>query len=562
MGCISIPFRRLPHQPKLFLRFLDDFSSVSKFYSHPPAMEAVKEVARSLDYPVERRKEVVAALRDTNHNLAAAIPGGSAATERNLERLENGAVAVLSGQQVGLFGGPAYAFYKALSAIRIAEELTEAGIDAVPVFWMATEDHDLDEVRHVSWFHAGKLTRFEVPVEGIPGRPVGRVELGAAMESLVKSASELLTGAGSERVARILQESYRAEETYGSAFGKLFARVFAEHGLILLDPLDARLHRIAAPVYHKALADRDQLSAKLLERGKELEAAGFDPQVKVTAESTLLFHMKDGVRQPIGFHAGANGETHASGQSRTGTGASGGSFKSGDASWTRDEILRLTGTAPETLSPNALLRPVVQDYLLPTVAFLAGSAEISYLAQSQVVYQHILGRMPVLLPRADFTILDAKADKLLQKFQLCIENIWAGPQELRKQMEAISLPKQLAEDFDKRKALIETTLMDLGADIQKLDATLAGAVATTREKMTFQLDKLREKTGRALDERAGRIAEYVEFLENLLYPGKVLQSRELSFLPFLAQWGTEGLKELKDLASSSNLKEHRIARMA
>jgi bacillithiol biosynthesis cysteine-adding enzyme BshC len=562
MGCISIPFRRLPHQPKLFLRFLDDFSSVSKFYSHPPAMEAVKEVARSLDYPVERRKEVVAALRDTNRNLAAAIPGGSAATERNLERLENGAVAVLSGQQVGLFGGPAYAFYKALSAIRIAEELTEAGIDAVPVFWMATEDHDLDEVRHVSWFHAGKLTRFEVPVEGIPGRPVGRVELGAAMESLVKSASELLTGAGSERVARILQESYRAEETYGSAFGKLFARVFAEHGLILLDPLDAQLHRIAAPVYHKALADRDQLSAKLLERGKELEAAGFDPQVKVTAESTLLFHMKDGVRQPIGFHAGANGETHASGQSRTGTGASGGSFKSGDASWTRDEILRLTGTAPETLSPNALLRPVVQDYLLPTVAFLAGSAEISYLAQSQVVYQHILGRMPVLLPRADFTILDAKADKLLQKFQLCIENIWAGPQELRKQMEAISLPKQLAEDFDKRKALIETTLMDLGADIQKLDATLAGAVATTREKMTFQLDKLREKTGRALDERAGRIAEYVEFLENLLYPGKVLQSRELSFLPFLAQWGTEGLKELKDLASSSNLKEHRIARMA
>jgi bacillithiol biosynthesis cysteine-adding enzyme BshC len=560
MGCTSLPFRRLPHQPKLFLRFLDDFSSVSKFYAHPPTVEAVMDVARSLDYPAERRKEVVAALRDTNHNLAAAIAGGNTATERNLERLENGAVAVVSGQQVGLFGGPAYAFYKALSAIRMAEELTEAGVNAVPVFWMATEDHDLDEVRHVSWFHAGKLTRFELPVEGMPGRPVGRVKLGAAIEALVHSASELLTGAGSERVARILGESYTAEETYGSAFGKLFARVFAEHGLIFLDPLDARLHRIAAPVYRQALADRDALSVKLLERGKELEAAGFDPQVKVTAESTLLFQMKDGVRQPIGFHTGAGGETHTGGPSRTGTGASG-PFKSGEASWTRDEILRLAETAPETLSPNALLRPVVQDYLLPTVAFSAGSAEISYLAQSQVVYQHILGRMPVLFPRADFTILDAKADKVLQKFQLCIENIWVGPQELRKQMEAVSLPKQLAEDFDKRKALIETTLMDLGADIQKLDATLAGAVATTREKMTFQLEKLREKTGRALDERAGKIAEYVEFLENLLYPGKVLQSRELSFLPFLAQWGAEGLKELKELASSGNLEQHRIVRM-
>jgi bacillithiol biosynthesis cysteine-adding enzyme BshC len=561
MGCISIPFRRLPHQPKLFLRFLDDLSSVSKFYAHPPTIEAVKEVARSLDYPAERRKEVVAALRDINRNLAEPIPGRSDATERNLRRLEDGAAAILSGQQVGLFGGPAYAFYKALSAIRIAEELSEAGIPAVPVFWMATEDHDLDEVRQVSWFHGGKLTRFELPVEGTPGRPVGQVKLGAGVEPLAKQAAGLLAGTGGETVAKFLLESYGPEETYGSAFGKLFARVFAEQGLILLDPLDARLHRIAAPVYRKALADRDELSAKLLERGKQLEAAGFDPQVKVTAESTLLFQMKDGLRQPIGFSPVAAGTARSGVGTETGARSSG-SFKVGDASWTRDEVLRLVETSPETLSPNALLRPVVQDYLLPTVAFCAGSAEISYLAQSEVVYRHVLGRMPVLLPRADFTILDAKADKLLQKYQLCIENVWAGPQELRKLMEAVSLPKQLAKDFDKRKALIDTTLAELGADIQKLDATLAGAVATTREKMSFQLDKLREKTGRALDERAGKIAEHVEFLENLLYPGKVLQSRELSFLPFLAQWGLEGLQELKDLASVSNLKEHRIARMA
>jgi bacillithiol biosynthesis cysteine-adding enzyme BshC len=545
MGCISIPFRRLPHQPKLFLRFLDDFPGVSKFYAHPPTFESVKENTRALDYPPERRKEVVAALRDINGAL-----GTGDATRRNLNLLENGSVAVVSGQQVGLFGGPAYAFYKALSAIRIAEELSEAGVPAVPVFWMATEDHDLDEVRHVSWFHGGKLTRFELPVEGAPGRPVGQVKLGSEVAGLTKSASELLTGAGIESVAKFLQESYTPEETYGCAFGKLFARVFAEYGLILVDPLDARLHRIAAPVYLKALMDRDELSAKLLERGKELEAAGVDPQVKVTAESSLLFHMKDGLRQPIAFVPG------------NGDGASGGKFKAGDSSWTREEILRLAQASPETLSPNALLRPVVQDYLLPTVAFSAGSAEISYLAQSEVAYQHILGRMPVVLPRADFTVLDAKADKLLQKYQLCIENIWAGPQELRKQMESVSLPKQLAEDFDKRKTLIETILTELGADIQKLDATLAGAVATTREKMSFQLDKLREKTGRALDERAGLIAEHVEFLENLLYPGKVLQSRELSFLPFLSQMGTEGLKDLKDLAGTANLKEHRIARIS
>jgi bacillithiol biosynthesis cysteine-adding enzyme BshC len=541
MGCVSLPFRRLPHQPKLFLQFVDDFPRASSFYAHPPTLEAVTQGAKSLDFPLRRRKEVAAALRDINKAL-----GAGDATQRNLDRLEGGAVAVVSGQQVGLFGGPAYAFYKALSAIRIAEEVSEAGTPAVPVFWMATEDHDLDEVRHVSWFKSGKLTRFELPAEEAPGRPVGRVKLGSSIEELTKTAAEFLAGPGSPITASILQESYRADETYGSAFGKLFARMFADYGLILLDPLDARLHRIAAPVFRKALEDRDALTEKLLRRSKELEGAGFDAQVKVAATSTLLFHFQDGLRQPV-VAAGNGGSTVT--------------FKSGVVSWTREEALRLVDAEPEAFSPNALLRPVVQDYLLPTTAFSAGPAEISYLAQSEVVYRHILGRVPVILPRADFTILDAKADKLLQRYQLCIENIWAGPQELRGRMESVSLPKELAGDFDRRKTEIEATLANLGEEIKKLDATLSGAVETAKNKMTFQLEKLREKTGRALDERAGLIAEHLEFLENLCYPNKALQSRELCFLPFLAQWGLHGLKELKELAGSANLKEHRIVRI-
>jgi bacillithiol synthase len=543
MGCLSIPFQRLPHQPKLFLRFLSDFSSVSQFYPHPPTLEAIQQAAKTVDYPDNRRKGVAAVLRETYASL-----GGSEAAAKNIDRLANGAVAVLSGQQVGLFGGPAYAFYKALSAIQIAQELTRSGVEAVPLFWMATEDHDLDEVRHVSWFHAKKRTRFELSAEGAPGRPVGQVKLGPAVEEIVKSATELLAGTSSAAVAKYLAESYTPDESYGSAFGKLFARVFADYGLILVDPLDARLHRIAAPIYRKALSERSTLNAKLLQRDKDLEAAGFAPQVKVTPETTLMFQFREGVRQPIVYQGEHGGQA--------------GTFKIGDAVLSEAEVLQLADSSPETLSPNALLRPVVQDYLFPTVAFCVGSAEISYLAQSEVIYRDILGRMPVLLPRADFTILDAKADKLLQKYKLCIENLWNGPQQLRKQMESVSLPSQLGENFDKKNALIDSTLTELGAEIQKLDATLAGAVETTREKMSFQLNKLREKTGRALDERAGLIAEHSDFLENLLYPDRILQSRELSFLPFLAQWGPAGLEELKNLSESSNLKEHRIARIA
>src|SRR5712672_1633207 len=218
MGCVSIPFRRLPHQPKLFVRLIDDYSSVKKFYAHPPAMDAVNGVAASLDYPAARRREVAGILHEQNAGF-----GAGAATRSNLEKFERGAVAVVSGQQVGLFGGPAYAVYKALTAIQLAVELSEAGVPAVPIFWMATEDHDLDEVRHVTWFDSGKLTRFELAADtALAGRPVGNVRLGSAIEQDVKRAVDLLAGPASETLSQILQQSYRADETYSSAFGKLF----------------------------------------------------------------------------------------------------------------------------------------------------------------------------------------------------------------------------------------------------------------------------------------------------------------------------------------------------
>src|SRR5262252_6943902 len=183
MGCVSTSYRRLPHQPKLFLRLLDDFAGVAKFYGHPPAFASILESAKSLDFPPDRRAAVVEVLRGINDGL-----GAGEATRRNLDRLRQGAVAVVSGQQVGLFGGPAYAFYKALSAIRIAEELTEAGVAAVPVFWMATEDHDLDEIRHTAFFRDGKLVRIELPGGVGNGAPVGRIALGAAVREAVNTA--------------------------------------------------------------------------------------------------------------------------------------------------------------------------------------------------------------------------------------------------------------------------------------------------------------------------------------------------------------------------------------
>lgn len=536
MDCRALAFRQLPHQPKLFLDYVDHFEKVKALYAHPPTMQAASLVARKLDYPSERRAEIARILQQQNAAL-----GKGTETQANLERLAGGAVAVVSGQQVGLFGGPAYSIYKALMAVQLAQELTQDGIDAVPVFWMATEDHDLEEVRHTSWFDNGKLLRFELPDGNETGRPVGRIQLGADVDRLTGEAAELLEAQGGDLLAQYLTESYKAQETYGSAFGKLFARLFAQQGLILLDPLDESLHKVAAPLYQHALAERDALNAKLLQREKDLDRAGYAAQVKVTAKSTLLFYMGGGARQAIT--------------------ASSGTFQASEKKWTREELTHLTHSEPENFSPNALFRPVVQDYLLPTVAFIGGPAELSYIAQSQVVYEHLLGRMPVMLPRAGFTIMDIKASKLLDRYGLTVEEVWAGSQELRRKMEGASVPKSLSRNLDRDQKQIAKMVERLGKQIEKLDATLAGTVERTSKGIEFHLEQLRQKVGRAQDQRLGVIASHEQHLESLLNPHKGLQERELCVLPFLARWGASGLGELQKLCGGKKLGHHFILQL-
>ena len=535
MDCRALAFRQLPHQPKLFLEYLDHFDRVKAFYAHPPTMQAVRRTAGKLDYPRERRAEVAELLRKQNLAL-----GAGAETQSNLARLEKGAAAIVTGQQVGLFSGPAYAIYKALTAVQIAEELTRSGIQAVPVFWMATEDHDLDEVRYSTWFDQGKLRRFELPVVEA-GRPVGEIALGAEVEPFAREAAESLSSQGSDLLAQYLTESYGPGETYGSAFAKLFSCLFAQQGLILMDPLDPGLHRVATPLYQHALAERDALNEKLLERGMDLDRAGFDAQVKVTSRSTLLFYLGDGVRQVIT--------------------ASNGKFQAGDKTWPRNELVHLTHAEPGKFSPNALFRPVVQDYLLPTAAYVGGPAEISYFAQSEVIYKHLLGRMPVMLPRAGFTLVDAKAAKILHRYGLTVEDVWAGPQSLLQKMESASVAKGLSKTFERDQKQIQKILMQLGKQIAKLDPTLKGTVERAKQRIEFHLEKLRRKVGKAQDQKAGLISTHMQYLESLLYPHKALQSRELCLLPFLARWGTGGLSELQKLASGKKIGHHFILQL-
>jgi bacillithiol biosynthesis cysteine-adding enzyme BshC len=529
MDCRALLPHQLPHTPKLFRDFVEHFSKLESFYDHSPELKSAAQYSKKLKFPADRRAQVTEILRSQNQ-----IFGSGPETFKNLDRLSDGAVAVVSGQQVGLFGGPAYSFYKALSAIQAAHELSQKGIAAVPVFWMVTEDHDVDEVRHVTWFHEGELQSFALPKPADEDVPVGRIHLGKEIHELVVRAQPLL----GQTFGDLLHETYTPVATYGSAFASLFARIFADHGLILLDPLDERLHRLAAPLLRDALVRRDELNELLLQRGKELDRAGYEAQVKVTSHSTLLFSLEEGKRQVITVS-----NSH---------------FTSGALAMPREDWLRSLEACPEHFSPNALLRPVMQDFLLPTVAYFGGPSEIAYFAQSQVLYKKLLGRMPVLFPRADFTLVDPKAERILKKYRLDVEDVWSGSQALRNRMYNSAVPKKLAREFDVNLHQMEKSVKKLHKAIAKVDPTIQGTIARAEKRIHYQLEKLRHKTGAALDRHEKLIAKHEAFLENLLFPQKGLQSRDLCFLPFLARWGTGGLNELQNLASPKKPGRHLI----
>jgi bacillithiol biosynthesis cysteine-adding enzyme BshC len=531
MDCRAYLASKLPHTTKLSRDFVEDFEKLARFYAHPPKLSGVLDYARSLKFPEERRREVAGILRA--QNLAF---GGGAETEKNLARLENGAVAIVSGQQVGLLGGPAFSFYKAMTAIATAREVTKSGVEAVPVFWMATEDHDVDEVRHTTWFADGKLQRLEVGKHGDEPKPVGQIPLGREIDEILREAGATLAGPFGAEVMDVLRASYKPEETYGSAFAKMFARIFGGWGLILLDPLDEKLHRLAAPIMCKALAQRDEIHALLTERGKELERAGYDVQVKVAGKSTLVFSLREGHRQAI---TATNEE-----------------FASGGKAAPRGEWLKQVDEAGENFSPNALLRPVMQDYLLPTAAYFGGPAEIAYYAQSQVVYEKLLGRMPVILSRADFTLVDPKAVRLLKKYGLEMADVWQGLQHLLKKMYGDAIPKKLAKEFDHSVGKIEKHVAALQDAVVKVDPTMKDAVARAERRLKHQVEKLRRQTGQALDRQDAVIRGHAEFLENLLFPHGELQSRQLCFLPFLARMGTSGLEGLMEASGAEDVGKH------
>ena len=478
----------LPGASKLFQDFLYHPEKVASFYhteEHDP-------------YPETRRPALVAALRAQNHGNPSLDLLSAAGTK-----------VVVTGQQVGLFSGPAYTIYKALTAVKLARR-----IGAVPVFWLATEDHDFLEVSHAWTFNA----LHEPIAMGInsaldPSAPAGTVPLIAPPLAELRQALKDFPFGGD--VASMVEECYREGETMGSAFRKLVERLLAPYGLLFLDPLTPEVRALATPFLEEAAGMADRLTAALLDRNRELERAGYHAQVHVEQKTSLFFLLQNGLRIALR----RSGADHVVRDLK---------LNSGD----------LRARAGE-LSPNALLRPVMQDYLMPTAAYIGGPAELAYLAQSQVLYRELLGRMPQPRSRAGFTLLDQRAAKLMDRYHLGIPSFFDGEQALREGMAKKLIPPSLAASLERAAASIGADLNKLSADLKAFDPSLEKALGRSSAKIRYQLSKMQAKTAREAMRRDVRASADASYLNGLIYPHKHLQERFYSILPFVARHGMD-----------------------
>lgn len=522
MDCCRIAQDALPGAARLVTDLLYRFARVSRFYPYDPADGAsLLKAAAGVRYPEERRARLVALLRAQN--------GDSPALER-LGRPD--AVVVATGQQVGLFTGPAYSLYKALTAVRLAEELTKQGIPAVAIFWLASEDHDFAEINHCWVFNReGLPVRIAAEVPETDRRPVGGLTLPGGLEEKLREALSGLPLA--EEAIELARETYSPGASFAAAFRALLQRLLAGHELLCFDPLDAQAKQMAAPLLARAAAQGRELSELVLERSRELEACGYHAQVRFEPQSSLLFLLEQGRRLPLR----RDGSDYVT-------------------AGRRFSAQELADRAAE-LSPAALLRPVLQDWLFPTAGTVMGPAELAYWAQSQPLYGALDVKAPVCLPRASWTLVDARAARLLQRYQLGLPDFFSGEHALRERVARRLVPAELETLMAQCAASISSALEKLGAGLGAFDASLERAFETSRRKILYQVSKIERKAAREVLRRDERAARDAAWLFNQLYPQRRLQERFYSILPFLARHGLDLIERLYE-AVPPDCRDHQV----
>ena len=523
-----INFSDIPGHQNLFLDYLYEFENVGEYYKYNfRDRDQFKQIFKSISESGNPNKTKLKPILEKQYTDFSI----SSKTKKNIELFsKENTLAVVTGQQLGILGGPLYTFYKIITAIKLSNYLSERYDDFnfVPVFWLEGDDHDFNEVRSVSVIDNDnniKTIGYKEEIDPDEAKvSVGTIRFDETLDSFFNEINEALRE--TEFKTPLLDELksyYKSGESFLSAFRKLIHSIFDEHGLVILDPREKEVKELLKPVFKKEITDFREHTEKLVHVSATLEEF-YHAQVKVKPVN-LFFSTDDGRYsiEPVENEY---------------------KLKRKRKSFTQEEILNLVETEPERFSPNVLLRPICQDYILPTAFYIGGPSEIAYFAQATPLYDFYKIQTPIIYPRSSATLFEANVNKILEKNNVAIKDIFFGSEELKKKVIHSLTENRVDDIFADAENEIELSFDRLREKLFELDKTIADTSKKYRGKIFSAIGELKGKAEQAQNQKYEVTLRQLDRACTILFPAENLQERVLNYIYFVDKYGKEFINKI------------------
>ncbi|GMQ82528.1 MAG: bacillithiol biosynthesis cysteine-adding enzyme BshC [Rhodothermia bacterium] len=519
MALDRLPYSDFKSFSSLFTAYASDFDSVAGYFTgdyRDPRQRG--QIAQQVADQFDHRNELVEVLSEQNNSY-----GAGEATLRNIDRLAGSdAVAVVTGQQLGLFTGPMYTLYKTVTAVQLARQIEEeSGRPAVPVFWLEGEDHDFEEVDSVAIQGRGGIQRIKYTSTHSDGNstPVGRIAFDESIKEAVDQLDELLPGTEfHDTILKMVRNAYKPGTTFLTAFANIMGPLFEDEGLVFVSGDDSRLKKLARPLFRKELKEYSKTAALLKETSKKLEESH---HAQVQSSPPNLFLITETGRHSLV----ADGNEFR--------------LKGTDMSYSQDELLSMVEESPESFSPNVIMRPIVQDSILPTATYVAGPGEIAYFAQFRSIYEWAGVPMPIIYPRASVSLVEPGIAKVLDRYSLSIPSFEQDQEKIFHAIVVGAMDIDAEAIFERAGQHLHDAINTVSPAIEAVDASLRKTGEATRTALLKEWGKLKDRVVKAEKRRHDQTQNQLTRTQTSLFPESILQERCISPLYFMSKYGTD-----------------------
>jgi bacillithiol biosynthesis cysteine-adding enzyme BshC len=493
-----------------------------------------------------RRQEICELLKSQHERF-----GSTDSIAQNIEKLQSrNTFGVITGQQVGVYSGPLYTIYKALSAITLAEKLHELYPDYefVPIFWLEAEDHDVEEVSEIASYSGNSLNEFTLEFDHQKKHSVGKRLLPESIRDFNDGFLETLPKTEFyDQISECIHTCYNPSFGYKDAFAKMLVKLLGSEGLLLIDSDCKEFKTLCKPLFLKEMETFPKTSQQIIAQSALLEEAGYASQAKARAINLFMFD-ENGERlklEPLNDNTIEVVETNQTFQ--------------------RSQLLELIEESPERFSPNVILRSLVQDFVLPTSAYIAGPGEISYMAQFKTLYDFYNVPAPIIYPRASITLVEPKIDRLLDKALLSLkldgkkevlEAFFSDPQAFENTLITADSKMAIDQEFTIASNQLDDLLKTLSVSVSDIDLTLLPSLEKLAANMQQQLWGFKNKVLKSEKQRNSDLIKQIEKCNTHLLPKGTLQERMINILYFLNKYGPDLIGELRQVLKKHSPEEH------